>query len=271
MSAESWFWQAPTHPIRALPMGSVCTLNWRCWWKAGLENEQALIAATAATAGAFGLEDRGRIKPGLIADLVLVDGNPLQDIMATRAIDSVWKAGRRVSDAPVEAERSVVSVPDDHLIADFNGGDLTSGIGTGFSATTDEMMNGASVAEIHWLDDSGGAMQVTGSVRTGFPFPWSGVYLQPLEDTTSLLDLSAHSDVRFRARGREGSYTLMLFGDGVAMPFRTTFDVAEAWRDVSVPLSAFTGADLSRVTGLAWVRNDIIDNFELVLDDIKIE
>ena len=49
--------------------------------------------ATSAPARAFGLEDRGRIAPGLRADLVLVDGDPERDITATRSIVGVWKRG----------------------------------------------------------------------------------------------------------------------------------------------------------------------------------
>ena len=50
-------------------------------------------AATSATAKAFRLTDRGRIAPGLRADLLLVEGDPTVDITATRNIVAVWKAG----------------------------------------------------------------------------------------------------------------------------------------------------------------------------------
>ncbi|AQZ65400.1 amidohydrolase [[Actinomadura] parvosata subsp. kistnae] len=63
--------------------------------EAGLTPEQALAAATSVTARCFGLADRGRIAPGLRADLLLVDGDPTTDITATRAIAGVWRAGVR--------------------------------------------------------------------------------------------------------------------------------------------------------------------------------
>jgi imidazolonepropionase-like amidohydrolase len=59
----------------------------------GLTPVQALVAATSATARAFRLTDRGRIAPGLRADLVLVDGDPTREIGATRRIVRVWKRG----------------------------------------------------------------------------------------------------------------------------------------------------------------------------------
>ena len=61
--------------------------------RAGLTPTQALVAATSAPAGAFGLSDRGRIAPGLRADLVLVEGDPTTDILHTRRIVTVWKRG----------------------------------------------------------------------------------------------------------------------------------------------------------------------------------
>jgi imidazolonepropionase-like amidohydrolase len=59
----------------------------------GLTPAQALAAATSAPARGFRLTDRGRIAPGLRADLVLVDGDPTEDILFTRRIVMVWKRG----------------------------------------------------------------------------------------------------------------------------------------------------------------------------------
>jgi imidazolonepropionase-like amidohydrolase len=63
----------------------------------GLTPLQALIAATSAPADAFRLVGRGRIRPGLRADLVLVDGDPNRDILATRNIVAVWKRGEQAT------------------------------------------------------------------------------------------------------------------------------------------------------------------------------
>ncbi|WP_431970418.1 amidohydrolase family protein [Nocardia sp. bgisy134] len=63
--------------------------------EAGLTPEQALAAATSLPARHFGLADRGRIAPGLRADLLLVDGDPTTDITATTALAEVWRRGVR--------------------------------------------------------------------------------------------------------------------------------------------------------------------------------
>ncbi|MFI7610440.1 amidohydrolase family protein [Nonomuraea terrae] len=54
-----------------------------------------VAAATSLPARHHGLPGRGRIAPGLPASLVLVDGDPLQDIAATRSIVDVWRHGVR--------------------------------------------------------------------------------------------------------------------------------------------------------------------------------
>ena len=60
----------------------------------GLTPAQALASATRAGPAWFGQLDRyGAIKPGMAADLVLLTKNPLEDIGATRAIDTVVLRG----------------------------------------------------------------------------------------------------------------------------------------------------------------------------------
>jgi imidazolonepropionase-like amidohydrolase len=76
----------------------------------GLTPVQALASATALPARAFHLADRGRIAPGMRADLLLVRGDPTVDIRQTRDIAGVWKEGRRLDRdawrAQLEAARS---------------------------------------------------------------------------------------------------------------------------------------------------------------------
>ncbi len=67
--------------------------------RAGLSPTDALAAATSMPARHFRLDDRGRIAPGLRADLVLVDGDPTTDITAVRRIAAIWKNG-----APIRRE-----------------------------------------------------------------------------------------------------------------------------------------------------------------------
>ena len=65
--------------------------------KAGFTPEEALRAATSVTARRFNFSDRGRLAKGLNADLLLVEGNPLEDIDATLNIRGVWRGGKLCS------------------------------------------------------------------------------------------------------------------------------------------------------------------------------
>ncbi len=64
--------------------------------EAGLTPLEALRSATVVPAEYFGFKDRGVIEAGRRADLLLIEGNPVQDIAATRAIRGVWVAGVQV-------------------------------------------------------------------------------------------------------------------------------------------------------------------------------
>ncbi len=78
--------------------------------KAGLTPVEALAAATSQPAAAFGLSDRGRIAPGLRADLLLVEGEPDRDIRATRNIAGIWKLGVAIS-RPAPSPASLPAAP----------------------------------------------------------------------------------------------------------------------------------------------------------------
>ena len=63
----------------------------------GLSNEEILRMATSDTARALGIGDRvGTIERGKLADLVLLDGDPLSDIEALGRVSLVIKEGRIV-------------------------------------------------------------------------------------------------------------------------------------------------------------------------------
>jgi imidazolonepropionase-like amidohydrolase len=63
----------------------------------GLEPRDALIAATSSASKLMGEDERGTIEKGKIADLVLLDANPLENISALRLIAAVFQGGRRVA------------------------------------------------------------------------------------------------------------------------------------------------------------------------------
>ncbi|KAK5630572.1 hypothetical protein RRF57_006287 [Xylaria bambusicola] len=79
--------------IAIVPFGISLHEELRLLVNAGLSPAEALRAATSVAAEHWGLSDRGVIAPGKRADLVLLSGNPLEDISATQTIQRVWLAG----------------------------------------------------------------------------------------------------------------------------------------------------------------------------------
>jgi imidazolonepropionase-like amidohydrolase len=64
---------------------------------AGISNIDILKMATLNAAEAFGVEHSiGTIEEGKTADLVLINGNPLQDIESLQDVEMVFKEGRIV-------------------------------------------------------------------------------------------------------------------------------------------------------------------------------
>jgi imidazolonepropionase-like amidohydrolase len=69
---------------------------------AGLTPLQGMMSVTSVNATMLQMENQiGSIKPNLFADLVALDGDPTQDIMATSRVQFVMKNGTVYRNDPV--------------------------------------------------------------------------------------------------------------------------------------------------------------------------
>jgi imidazolonepropionase len=65
----------------------------------GLTPREALVAGTANAACALGLNDRGRLEVGCVADLLVLQGSDWRELvymLGSNPVKEVWVAGRRV-------------------------------------------------------------------------------------------------------------------------------------------------------------------------------
>jgi imidazolonepropionase-like amidohydrolase len=239
---------------------------------AGLDGSAALAAATSAPARAFGLTDRGRIAPGLRADLVLVEGDPRQDIRATRAIATIWKNGRRV-DRRVAA--SAVPVLEPGLLSHFDGERIDSRIGSGWMPTSDRMAGGQSDAALDRIaggaDGSAGALRVRGIVRAGGEQVWAGAFFNPGEQMMQAMDAGAARELVFRVRGDGRELSVLLFsGAQGAAPSARRVPTGPGWREHRLALADFAGADPTRLRAFAITSDGPEGAFEFDLDAVEI-
>ncbi len=62
-----------------------------------MENRDVMMAATSSAAKLIGETERGTIEKGKIADLVLLDADPLENVGALRLVAAVLQRGIRVA------------------------------------------------------------------------------------------------------------------------------------------------------------------------------
>ena len=65
--------------------------------EAGMKPSQALAAGTAVAAKLIGETERGTVEEGKVADMVLLDADPLENIGGLRLVAAVLQGGRRVA------------------------------------------------------------------------------------------------------------------------------------------------------------------------------
>jgi imidazolonepropionase-like amidohydrolase len=68
--------------------------EFRAMVNGGLSNLESLRAGTMNAADLLGVNDRGELGVGKLADIVAVRGNPLEDITATERVVFVMKGGK---------------------------------------------------------------------------------------------------------------------------------------------------------------------------------
>lgn len=64
-----------------------------CYVRSGMSEIEAIRTATLNAADLLGLNDRGVLKSGMLADVIAVKGNPLKDIRALESVMFVMKSG----------------------------------------------------------------------------------------------------------------------------------------------------------------------------------
>ncbi|MFK8031448.1 MAG: CIA30 family protein [Gammaproteobacteria bacterium] len=252
---------------------------------AGLSHAEAIHAATELPAAVFKLSARGALAPGKRADMLLVRGNPYQDVRASRQIQHVIKNGHVVT--RVESESAKVPAISNSVLGSFDL-DATGPDGMSWVATDDRTMNGTSVAQISRVElvnvnldvnldvkgdknRDGYALAVTAEIGNGFAYPWAGAGLGSREPNFAL-DISAYENIVFEIKGTPGTYRMMLFsGMGAGAPPSRDFEVSDEWQTVSLPIEKFAGFEAAEFSMLSIVPGTRMTAAEYVIDEVRLE
>jgi len=252
---------------------------------AGMTPSQALTAATSAPAKVFKLGQRGRIAKGYKADLLLVDGNPTADILATRRIVEVWKDGESASTradaqrqlvakaAQDEKGSKVLALPADGRISLFGEKKLASPFGLGWGPSTDSFAGGKSTVKLApqpALPDGQVPLAIDATVAPGLPFAWSGVAFMPGAQPMQPANLSAARQVRFKVRGDGKTYQMMAMSQGVQMPGAKSFVAGPEWTEVTIPFSDLKGVDPAAVTMLGFNAGPQPGEYRFEIADVRL-
>jgi len=246
--------------------------------QAGLSPAEALAAATSVPAKTFALKDRGSIAPGLRADLVLVKGDPTASITASRDILRVWKIGQEIPrpKAPKNAEATAApaQVPSTGEISNFEDGTLKASFGSGWQDSTDKLAGGVSVVQKEVV--AGGAsgtaksLAISGEVKAGFAFPWSGMIFLPGAAPMAPANLSNFQGVSFWTKGDGRSYELMFFATRLGrMPAIKNFTAGPDWAQVTVPFGDLN-LDGTDIMGIFLGGGPALGTFRFQVDEVRL-
>jgi len=256
--------------------------------QAGLTPIEALAAATSVPAGRFHLSGRGRIREGLIADLLLVNGDPSVDITATRKIEAVWKSGTRVDRNAYRASVGAAGEKVERLknapapensesgwISDFEGDKITSKFGAGWTLSTDSFMGGKSQAKYLLVkggaEGSRGALQITGEIVPGASFRWAGEMFSPGKMVMGPVNLSSKKAIGFWAKGDPRTYVVYIFAQSLGFtPASKTFTAGPEWKEYAFSFADFNleGFDIMAIFIGAY---DEAGKFTLTIDNVRLK
>jgi len=246
---------------------------------AGLTPVQALAAATSVPARHFRIADRGVIRTGARADLLLVEGDPTAELRATRAIAGIWKGGVKVDRDAFRAEVAASLQPPAtsagaSLISDFEDGSVNPKFGTPWTLTTDSYAGGTSTGDVAVVDGgangSAKSLRMTGRITDAVAYAWSGAMWSPGAAPMQPADLSSTTGVTFWTKGDGRTYRVLVFAQGHGMtPLLHDFVAPAEWTQRVVPWSAF-GVDGSDIMAVMFVAGAPAGTFSFQVDDVRL-
>ena len=184
------------------------------WVRAGLTPYEALVGATREAAGVVGAQKQwGTLAPGLRADLLMVDGNPLQEIANTSRISGVMVQGHWLDTAALQDLLKGVLAANDPARSPFTGMPPLAGEGAQEFAAT---------YLVTWKDTPFGAERVRVGKLPNGQLTITAQSHDPHSGQTTTLNLQGGADgvgqhMTYASDGAEGRGSVDVARNGTAL------------------------------------------------------
>lgn len=216
----------------------------------GMTPLQAIIAGTRASAAIVGQStDRGTIAPGKIADLLLVQGAPDENISDIENTKAVFLGGKQMDLQALEAAvQSPAPTPlPAHrigpLIEDAEQQDGRSNLDTMLVNSTDPGVDHSQMLFARSLGNRGHDISILARMSPK-ENPYADLVIPLTKGGVELADMSGYKGIRFAVRG-DGSYKLLLenYGTNRTKWYSASFSASAKWHTVKIPFSSFRSTD----------------------------
>jgi hypothetical protein len=187
----------------------------------------------------------------------------------------VWKRGVRLErrEAPSDTAEPHAEAGTGE-ISRFEGAQPDAVFGFGWQVSTDSRMGGKSTADMRIVpggaNGSRSALEVTGAIVRGAPFPWAGAMFFPAATPMAPANLSKFKELVFWARGDGAEYQVMVFATRLGnIPASRPFTAGADWHEFVMPLASFSDIDGSDLRGLLFSAS-AGGPFRLQIDEVRL-
>jgi imidazolonepropionase-like amidohydrolase len=229
--------------------------------KSGLSPMQALMAGTSISARAMGvLNERGTIAPGKLADLVLVDGKPDEEIADIRKTRRVFLGGYELSPSDLEKAIQTPEVtplathPLPPLVDDIERADGRTSLNTLRVNATDPGIDHSPMLFQPVIRSGNDHALLIQAAMADKVHPWVRVEFPLTQGAFEPADISKYQGVSFDVRGEADTRVLLqTYGIRNSDAWAASFSPTGEWQTVKIPFAA-----LKRQTegAPAWTGKD---------------
>jgi hypothetical protein len=188
---------------------------------------------------------------------------------------AIWKRGVRVDRAKAPAVTTApAAVTTTGMVSTFETPARRAEFGAGWQVSTDSFMGGKSTATMTIVkggaNGTSGALEVSGNLAQGAPFPWAGAIFFPAATPMTPVNLSKFKELVFWARGDGGTHQVMVFATRLGnIPASRPFTPGPEWREYVMPLSSFSGIDGSDLSGVLFSAGSKTGAFTFAIDEVR--